>query len=82
MSLRLGFCASENQALEVVVTRGSHYRALTVKILVNILDRWSLVRGIDLKVVVAHGGSTVYLHVKNSTSNNQRLQVRVKTIGG
>ena len=72
-----------HQALEVVVTRGSHYRALTVKILVNILDRWSLVRGIDLREVVARGGSTVYvfLHVKNSTSNNQRLQVWVKTIG-
>ena len=83
MSLSLCLCASENQALEVVVTRGSHYRALNVKILVIILDRWSLVRGIDLREVVAHGGSTVYvfLHVKNSTSNNQRLQVWVKTIG-
>ena len=79
MSLSLCLCASENQALEVVVTRGSHYRALNV----IILDRWSLVRGIDLREVVAHGGSTVYvfLRVKNRTSNNQRLQVRVKTIG-
>ena len=68
----------------MVVTRGSHYHDLTVKILVNILDRWSLVRGIDLKEVVAQGGSTAYVshHVNNSISNNQRLRGRVTTIGG
>ena len=84
MSLSLCLCASENQALEVVVTRGSHYRALNVKILVIILDRCSLVRGIDLREVVAHGGWNVYvfLCVKNNISNSRRLRRPVKTIGG